>query len=783
MQFLKLVFRPGQFTDGTSYANEGSWFNVDKVRFRKEFAEKFGGWTKFITDSFVGRCRNLHNWATNQSVKHLGIGTTSKIYVVQGADADPAGAYPITDITPIRRADQTVSVQVTAFSSLIVVTDTLHGANQGDYVTLSGSLIPEIDAEHKISALGDTNGLDEANKYTIQIDSYRPTSTSSVSAIANYQTNVGSDVSTPAQGWGQENWGEGPWGGTEAAEGASGARVWNMDNYGDDLLINLRFDKIYYWDESTGGRAVALNDVVRSEGNSGIANATASSQVTIYDENHGVGVGDDVTITSATTLALLGTWSVVQVNTRSEYVIQISSTVTVTDEAVTLKYYAGTAYCPTRALQVLTSEKGRHVIAFGANDIGSTQIDKLLVRWSTSGNALVWEPLSTNSAGFQNLSSGSEIIGALGTRLETLIWTDNALTSMRYVGSPFYFSFNDVGRGMSMVGPNAAANANGVVYFMDRGSFYVYSGSVQRLRCPVLSTVFDDFNYDESIKVACGTNLDFSEVIWFYPSATSTVNDRYVIYNYDQQVWYCGSMVRGAWDNAAVRPYPKASSINVVSLGADPISTPLTSTDVVVVYSPNHGLSIGDTVIFNGVYEADPADYNGLNSLILNTAHTVTAAEYGSDTDYFVISVGTYATSTGSFGGNNVTYDAPNYIYSHEYGWDDDGSPMTASIETGDFDLGDGDRYLFLSRMIPDIKFIGGNAATGEVKITMNGRDFPLSAQDSPPLSESTFTSASTQAHIRGRARQASMKVESTGSDYGWRLGLVRLDVRSDGKR
>ena len=204
MQFLKLVFRPGQYTDGTNYSNEGSWFDVDKVRFRKGVAEKFGGWTKFITDSFVGRCRSIHNWATNGADLHLGIGTTSKVYVVQGADEDPADSFPITDITPIRRADALVTLEAAASSSLVVVTDSVHGAQEGDYVTFSGTGITDINQEHRISALGDLNGDDISNKYTVQIDGYTspPTGLSAVPATANYQTNVGSDLSIPPQGWG-----------------------------------------------------------------------------------------------------------------------------------------------------------------------------------------------------------------------------------------------------------------------------------------------------------------------------------------------------------------------------------------------------------------------------------------------------------------------------------------------------------------------------------------------------------------------------------------------------
>lgn len=775
MQFIKLLFKPGLYTDGTSYSNEGSWVDGDKVRFRKEFVEKIGGWVKFINDGFVGKCRNIHNWATNSAELHLGIGTTSKIYVILGAEGDPAApGYSATDITPIRRANQSVTVDTLLGNSLVVVTDAGHGAGQGDYVTLSGASDTDLNQEHRISALGDRAGDLETTKYTIQIDNYTSASNASIAATADYQTNVGSDVALPPQGWGDLNWGDGPWGGSEGVASSTSARVWNMDNYGDDLLINLSYNKIYYWDESAGGRAIALNDKTRKTSTFATATATGSTLVTIEDEAHGVGVGDTVTITSSSTVDLIGTWPVGDVLTSSSYEISITGSITVADESISVTYVAGTAYCPTKAIQVLTSERARHVIAFGCNPIGSIFIDRLFVRWSSSEDPTTWQPLSTNSAGGQDLSSGSEIIGALSTRLETLIWTDTALTSMRYVGAPFYFSFNDVGRGMSMVGPNASANANGVVYFMDRGSFYVYSGSVQRLRCPILNTVFDDFNYDESAQVSCGTNLDFSEVIWFYPSATSTENDRYVVYNYDQQVWYYGSLSRGAWDNAAVRPYPKASSLNTVSLGSDPITTTNLSPNVTIT-STAHGLSDGDSIILTG-----SSAVGGLSELVLNTQHIVTDAT--SSANSYAIDVGTIATSTTTGGGGDVSYEAPNYIYSHEVGWDDDGSAMTSYIESGDFDLADGDRYLFLSRILPDLKFIDA-AASDAIKITMNGRDFPLESQDSPPLSESTFTTSSRQSHIRGRARQASMKVESTGLGYGWRLGHVRVDLRQDGKR
>ena len=393
-----------------------------------------------------------------------------------------------------------------------------------------------------------------------------------------------------------------------------------------------------------------------------------------------------------------------------------------------------------------------------------------MVRWSSSENPAEWLPLSTNSAGFQDLSSGSKIQAVIKTRNEQLIWTDVGLVSMRYTGAPFYFSFTDVGRGMSIISPNAMANADGVVYFMDRGAFYRYSGGVQRLPCPVLSTIFEDFNYDEGFKVSCGTNLDYSEIIWFYPSASSTEVDRYVIYNYGEDVWYFGSLTRGAWDNAPLRTYPQAVTINKVSLGASPVSVTSSSSTVTITLPSGHGMPDGETVtiILSGL-----STVSTITDLMLNCQHSATVSG-----DSLTFDVGTLAGTSTSGGGTEGSLIWENYTFDHENGWNGDGDPITAYIETGDFDLGDGDRFMSLGRIIPDLEFI---TQDGSVDIEIKGRDFPLKPLTS--LYTSTFSSGDTQSNIRLRARQASMRVESSGSGFGWRLGFVRLDGRTDGKR
>jgi len=423
---------------------------------------------------------------------------------------------------------------------------------------------------------------------------------------------------------------------------------------------------------------------------------------------------------------------------------------------------------------VMMSDVARHVIAFGCNEIGGTTINPLLVRWSSSEAAGVWQPLSTNSAGGQELPACSEIVGAMMTRQEILIWTDCGIVSMRYIGSPFYFSFTETAKGMSMASPNAAVNAGGTVYFMDRGAFYTYTGTAQRLICPVLGTVFDDFDDSQAYKVVAGSNTDFSEVTWFYPSESGGGEiDKYVIFNYAENIWYTGTMVRGTWNHAGTKSYPLASSIRERDLSSSPITTNATDPAVenLSVTDSGHGLIVGDKIILNNV-----STVGGLSTVVLNDQHTVVSI---TDADTYTVTIADVATvATG--GGNTAKGIYPNLLYNHESGHDDDGSAMTAYIETGDIELGDGYQFWSLNRIIPDIQFRDGDSGD-EVTVSLNGHNYPAQAQSE--IASATVTSATDQAFIRGRARQVSMKVQSTGAGYGWRVGQVRLDGRTDGRR
>jgi len=361
---------------------------------------------------------------------------------------------------------------------------------------------------------------------------------------------------------------------------------------------------------------------------------------------------------------------------------------------VNISTLAGASDTPTAVLQIMMSDVDKHVIAFGSNPIGSSTLDPLLVRFSDTENAADWTPTATNQAGGVQLSLGSNIIGALRTRQEILIWTDAGIVSMRFVGEPFVFSFTEVAAGPSLIAPNAAVNANNRVYFMDRSGFYVYSGTTERLPCTVLDYVLSDLNLNQAFKIFAGVNESTNEIIWFYPSGTSTEIDKYVLYNYLEGVWSIGTttddFVRTAWHDAPSLDFPLATSKN---------------------------------------------DSTNLN-----------------------------------------------YLYNHEVGHSNDGSEFTAYIESSDFDLQpDGERFVFISKLIPDLEFRNQQSTTDSVTFTIKGRDYPL--QDLSTLQTINVTPDSTFVNARTRSRQAALRVSNSSSDYGWRLGDLRLEIRPDGKR
>ncbi len=598
--------------------------------------EKIGGWEKFSGFSYLGTARAMHPWVALDNGRFIGIGTSLKYYLNQDG-----GSF--SDITPIRSTTSAGNVTFAASngSATITVTDTAHGAVSGDFVTFSGAAslggnitaavlnqeynITEVLTDNTYTIAARTAGtsiqditVNGALSPTPVTANGSDTGNGGSSVVGAYQIGIGLDTSTFGAGWGIGFWGRGTWGSAASTPlVTSTLRVWTHDNFGEDLLMNVRNGGIYYWDK-TGGVAA---------------------------------------------------------------------------RAVSLDSLAGATSTPTIAKQILVSDRDRHIIAFGCDTEANPGVqDPLAIRFSSQESLTDWAATATNTAGELRLGSGSEIVTAVETRQQILVYTDESIYAMQFLGPPFTFGVNLVSENITTMGPLSAVAVEDNVFWMGLEEFYVYGGTVQRLPCTVRDFVFDDINLNQREKIVASTNTAFSEVWWFYPSASSSTNDRYVVYNYEQQVWYYGTMARSFWMDRGIFDQPIAAGPN-------------------------------------------------------------------------------------------------NYLYSQETGFDDDGSALTAYIESSQVDIGDGDQFAFIKRMIPDLTFRGSTAGSPSANITVKTRNFPggnylqstssaVTKSASVPVEQ--FTD---QVHLRLRGRSFAMRVESTASGVGWRLGSPRLDVRPDGRR
>ena len=615
MPLQKLQLRPGVNRESTTLANEGGWFDCDKIRFRSGYPQKIGGWAPLSSSTYAGVARSLWNWVTLKGYNLLGVGTNLKYYIESG------GVY--NDITPIRVTTTLPNNPFTTLNTFPTVTVNApgHGANNGDYVTFSGA-----------TAVG---GLDLNNEYVITYidsNSYSITASSNATSTATgggaavsaaYQLNTGASTITYQTGWGAGLWGGYAFGtATTLLNGtinssATTIVVNSTTGFGATGRILIDSELITY----SGKTGTDFTGCTRGAlGTTAAAHTTGAS---VFDAATFTGWGQSV---STTTYSQIRLWSEANFG---EYLLinpsngpiylwvpsyNVSGNLTFTNRAQLLSssgsgLYQTDADCPSVASLISVSDASRFVIAYGVNDYGETTQDPMLIRWSDQESYQTWTPAITNQAGSFRLSSGSFIVAAQQTRQEILVWTDAALYSMQYLGPPFVWGFNILSDNISIISPNAVATANNITYWMGADKFYAYSGRVETLPCSLRQYVFGDINTTQSSQFFAGTNEGYSEVWWYYCSANSTVVDRYVIYNYLDQVWYYGTLGRTAWLDSPLRDFPMAAtySNNVVfhEDGVDDITTtgnilPITS------YIQSSDFDIGDGHNYGFVWRVIP---------------------------------------------------------------------------------------------------------------------------------------------------------------------------------
>jgi hypothetical protein len=563
MPLQKILFKPGVNKENTRYTTEGGWYEVDKVRFRQGSPEVIGGWQPFSAATFQGVCRSLWNWITLGGNNLIGVGTNLKFYINQG------GLY--YDITPIR-ATSTINNNpfvATNGSTTITVTDTNHGALTGDFVTFSGAVglggnitATVLNAQYQITFL-------TANTYTFTATATANATDASgspgggASVVATYQIGVGPAIPTPLVGWGAGSWGETgtTWG--NGGTSTSALRLWNQVNYGQDLVYGPRTGGIYYWgaNNTVTTRGVLLNSL---GGTVSFTNAspTVVTSTVLYTEGAALqfsGGSLPIGVSAATTYYVFAveglTFNIVDV---SGNVINTSSSGT---GAVSL-----IVDVPTVQNNITASDTSRFIITFGCNDYGSNVLDPMLIRWSAQDDIYNWTPSITNQAGSIRISHGSEIVGIVQTRQEIVVFTDSAIYSLQYLGPPYVWVPQLLGDNISIMSPNAAVIASGIVYWMGVDKFYMYDGRVQTLNCDLRRHVFGDLNQEQGLQVFAGTSEGFNEVWWFYCSANSSVVDKYVIFNYLENIWYYGTMSRTAWLDSGLQTVPIAANYVTATL-------------------------------------------------------------------------------------------------------------------------------------------------------------------------------------------------------------------------
>ena len=506
MPFIKLQFKPGVNRDQTDYSNEGGWYECNKIRFRSGYPEKLGGWVKATPSPFIGVCRQMWNWITTFSDNFLAMGTNEKVYIEAG------GYYnditPLRTVNPIRTTPITDNSVYTSTTTPTIVTITLssvHNAKTGNYVTISGVTGPIGGVP--ASQINGNHQITVLNTFSFTIAVTGPV-TSNVSGSGGtaisikFEIDTGNPIAVNGYGWGTGTWGREAWGLGSTSPIVQPQRDWWFDNFDNDLVMNIRNGAPYWWVRgSTTDPSTAL----------------ASRAITLqqYATNEGY----------------------------------TSSSV------------------PVQVMQLLVSQQDKHLIAFGAVPFGSTSaadFDPLLIRWADQDTPGDWTPTQTNTAGDLRVSRGSRIVRALPTRQEILVWTNTHLFTLQFLGTTDVFGLQEYADNISIVSSRAVSSAANITYWMGQDKFYAYTGRVETLPCTLRNHVFNDLNYGQADQIISGTNEQWNEVWWFYPTSNSDYNNAYVVYNHLERIWYYGTIDRTAWLDTPLRQNPQGTNTPVV---------------------------------------------------------------------------------------------------------------------------------------------------------------------------------------------------------------------------
>jgi len=725
----KIEFLPGFNKQVTPTGAEGQWTGGENVRFRYNTPEKIGGWSQLGDNALTGVARAQHHVISQSSINFSIIGTNRILYAYTG------GIF--YDIHPIKTDFGALTNKLASTSSSAILTITLSttaGMTAGDILLLE-SVTPPTGSGYSASDFDDKTFMItevvDATSVTITMGSTASATAADGDLSVKWYYPVGPAEQLGAYGWGISQFGGTVSGAqTNTLDGALGDDAYGTGGSGTSITldsvtgfptsgtnyIQVGTEEISY----TGVSGSDLTGITRNA--RGTTRAAHSDGATVTDTSDYSGWGSASTNTDK--VIDPGLWVI---DSFGQNVIALivngpcfewnSNLTNATTTRATLISGA-----PTASRCMVVSTPDRHLVLFGTETtVGDTSTqDEMFVRWSNREDINTWTITATNTAGSQRLADGSRIMGAKLGRNALYVWTDTSLFTMRFVGVPFVFAFEQIGTNCGLIGLNAAVEVDGSAYWMSNNGFFKYAGKLESMQCLVEDYVFDDINESSNQLISAGINNLFGEIIWFYCTSNSNNVDRAVVYNYldsspDRAIWTTNEsalFARTTWMDSSIFNKPYAASY-------DPDTN--TSYDVV-------GNTDGITIYFK--------HETGTDQIVGDTTTAITSNIESGDYD------------------------------------------ISVTKEGGATFSGDGEFLMKIRRFLPD--FI---SQTGDTQITLNLRDYPNSSQASSSLGPFTITSSTTKVDTRARARAVSLKIANTSTSQDWKLGTFRVDVQPDGRR
>jgi hypothetical protein len=724
----KIGFQPGINKQITETQAEGQWTDCDNVRFRYGIPEKIGGWKQLGDSNLTGAGRGLHHFVNSLARKYAIIGTNRILYAFSG------GVY--YDIHPIKSTTTLTSAFSTTNGSA-EVTITFSGAHNisAQDIILLDSFSAITNSDFAAADFNDkkfmVTTVPTSTTLTITMPSNESGSGATTSGGIRVQHYYPVGPAVQAKGFG---WSLGSWGGTIAgnptttlqngitSSATSGIILVDFSQFptAGTNFLQIDSEEISYTGIASTGE---LTGVTRGVG--GTTAAAHSGGATITSTTTFIGWGEAA---SGDLVLEPGMWSLDNFGDKAICLIHDSAVFEWNSAATNATDTRAVIItgAPTASRHMLVSTPDRHLVFFGTETtIGDTGTqDDMFIRFSDQEDINTYTPTATNTAGTQRLADGSQIRGAIRGRDAIYVWTDTALFTQRFVGQPFTFAFSQVGTNCGLVGQNACVEVDGSAYWMSENGFFRYAGKLESLACLVEDHVYNDINLDSGNQmVSAGLNNLFGEVMWFYPSSSSSVVNKMVAYNYfdsspQRPVWTVGTLARTMWQDSAVFGLPHATEYD---------SANDTSFDVV-------GNTEGRTTYYEHETGTDQVRGGATTAILAN------------------ISSGDYDISQR----RSITGQT-----------------------TGAADLrGDGEFLMKIRRFIPD--FI---SQTGSTRVTLNIRNFPNDTRASSSLGPFDITSSTQKVDTRARGRAVSLKIENTGASQSWKLGSFRLDIQPDGRR